>query len=110
MIQCVCGDSDAPGPDWDEDECDIMFEQHSTVSLVDLECVECKGEIPVGTEYEHTWGVWEGDESTFSTCLACARIRTDFCCDGVGFGELWLTLREAFRDIKGSDDLEWLIP
>jgi hypothetical protein len=110
MIQCVCGDPDAPGPDWDEDEGDIQFENHTEVKLEDFKCVECGALIPAGQEHDYIWGVWEGDEREFRTCLPCARVRNDFCCDGYPIGDLWLTLREAFRDINGSDDLEWLVP
>lgn len=101
---------DAPGPDWDEEEGDLFFEQHTEVSLEDRRCCECHAPIFAGTEHEHIWGIWEGDESNYYTCLPCAQIRADFCCDGVAFTTLWEALREAFRDIKGGDDLEWLVP
>ena len=110
LDSCICGDPDAPGPDWSEDDGDILFEQHTEVKCEDYKCVECAAVIPAGVEHEYVWGVWEEIEATFRTCTPCAQIRCDFCCDGIGFGELWFALREAFRDVKGDDDQEWLVP
>lgn len=59
-------------------------------------CCECREEIPVGAKYERTTGAWDGDFSTYMTCLSCVEIRNHFACDGWIFGWLWDDLEANF--------------
>lgn len=38
-------------------------------------CSECGRAIDVGEQYENTTGKWDGDFSTFKTCLRCRAVR-----------------------------------
>lgn len=59
-------------------------------------CEECNGPIGVGDEHEYVKGLWDGQWSTFRTCLSCKEIRDHFACDGFMFGQLWSDLAENF--------------
>ncbi|WP_115086254.1 hypothetical protein [Pseudomonas wadenswilerensis] len=51
-------------------------------------CCECRGHIEPGHKYQLTAGCWEGDMSSFKTCLACVEARDwataqpEWCGDG----------------------------
>lgn len=38
-------------------------------------CDECGAEIMPGDRYEYVFGVWEGDASTWRTCMPCRDLR-----------------------------------
>ena len=62
-------------------------------------CCECRAGISVGARYQCATGKWDGAVTTFRTCLACAEIRTTFCCGAWVFGALWETVDdEMFPD------------
>lgn len=55
-------------------------------------CDECRSDIPKGAEYLRECGKWDGEFSSFHTCLICAELRTAFSCkdgQGICYGELW---------------------
>ena len=60
-------------------------------------CCECGREIPVGSSYESTFTVYEGDAVRLKTCIACADIRDTFNCDGGVLinGQLWEEIVQA---------------
>lgn len=60
------------------------------------ECYECGNKISAGDKYEYTSGMWEGDWSTFRTCLSCVEIRNHFSCGGWIYGRLWEDLENNF--------------
>lgn len=66
-------------------------------------CCECDEYIQPGKQYERTSGVWDGDFSTFATCLPCMRIRKQYCPHGWIYGELRDTLKECL-------DIDYLDP
>lgn len=75
-------------------------------------CTECGEDIPSGSRYEYTKGLWEGSWSVFKTCLSCREIRDHFACDGYLFGQLWSDLADNFfPDMKaGGPCMEGLSP
>ena len=58
-------------------------------------CTECREPIPPGERYEYVKGRWEGEWSTFRTCLGCFDVRKTLLCGGWTYGELWNDLSEA---------------
>ena len=64
-------------------------------------CCECGATIQVGEQYEYIAGKWDGEISSFKTCLTCSRIRSDYCAPYTG-------LREILYEMLGCDYLgEW---
>ena len=59
-------------------------------------CCECHGAISVGERYECDENVYDGEWSTFRTCLTCARIRESLCKGGFVYGMLWESIIEAY--------------
>ena len=92
--------------------CDMpaAFRQKERVARRDHECCECYGTIKAGTRYMYSSGVWDGQGSSFKTCLRCDAVRddgsvlarlVDFDC-GPPMGDLaqWLL------DIAGDLDMD----
>lgn len=52
-------------------------------------CCECQSIIPRGTKYELTNGLWDGEWSSFLTCLACVEVRERLDLDCHAFGDLY---------------------
>lgn len=75
-------------------------------------CTECHEAISSGSKYERATGKWEGDISTYKTCLSCVEIRNHFVCEGWAFGLLWSDLEENFfpEMRAGGPCLEGLSP
>jgi len=92
MCACSCDDYDPPE----------TVHISSPVARVAHTCCECGCRIPPGSRYERVVGVWRGHPDTHKTCLACVRIRTDYCPCGYIYGEL----RRTLDDCLGIDYLE----
>jgi hypothetical protein len=79
-------------------ECYAEFYEGKTVTAKkDHKCTECRETIAKGTQYLRECGKWDGEFSSFHTCLICAELRTAFSCqDGqaICFGELWNEIEE----------------
>lgn len=60
------------------------------------ECCECGQSIAVGVRYEFTSGAWDGNMSTYKTCLVCVELREHFGCEGWIYEQLWEDLEENF--------------
>jgi hypothetical protein len=58
-------------------------------------CCECGDPIRPGDRYEVTSGKWDGEWSSFKTCLPCKEIRETFCCEGWVYGTLWRDAAES---------------
>jgi len=97
MFNCFCTDYD--GPD--------VSETTWRKARVTHRCCECRAVIPAGARYQHVRGLWDGTWETIKTCQPCATIRDDFTRCGYVYGELWETLREAYRD-RDDEDVAWL--
>lgn len=81
---------------------DIMWEKIRKAKK-QHECCECRESIRVDERYERITGVWDGEFSTFKTCMPCARLReyllteSDLDAEEVYFGQLHETVEEARR-------------
>ena len=72
-----------------DDESPSFFNQRIVKTKKSHKCIECGHRIQPGEEYEYTVGKWEGDFSSFATCIPCADLRealNDVGC--IRFGEL----------------------
>ena len=79
----------------------------------DHQCYECGEPIAKGTQYEYVSGIWEGEPTSFKTCLACVDVRNHFSCgNGWVYGEVWSQLQEAFfPDMRaGGESMTGLSP
>jgi len=70
------------------DEDAELFREEFPVARKVHECCECKMIIKPGQKYQKVIGKWEGEFSTFKTCLPCYNIRKHYCPNGYYFGEL----------------------
>lgn len=78
-------------------------------------CYECGSAIAVGEPYENTWGVWDGNVSTFKTCHLCAELRQwaqiSVPCFCWVYGDLHENVRdlvsEAREDCPVGFTMEW---
>lgn len=52
-------------------------------------CCECGDPIAIGALYERVVGKWDGELSTYRTCLPCQEIRRNLCCEGWAYTLLW---------------------
>ncbi len=69
-----------------------------------FKCCECGREIPIGSSYESTFTVFEGDAERWKACSDCVDIRDTFHCDGETqpiIGHLWESIAESdfFRQL-----------
>jgi len=71
-------------------------------------CCECHDSISPGERYEIVSGKWEGEWSSFKTCLPCKEIREAFCCEGWVYSTLWEDA-EGFLEKLSTGCLEKLI-
>lgn len=58
-------------------------------------CCECGEVIASGEQYQEATGVWDGQWSTYRTCLPCAAMRRDLSAYGWCFGELGVAVSEC---------------
>jgi hypothetical protein len=66
-----CRDSDYEAP--------ALFSKTIRRSRKPYICCECLDEIPTGSYYEYSKGLWDDRWAEFKTCLGCSRIRTHIC-------------------------------
>jgi len=81
MNDCTCScnyDGDSPE----------LFSEKIVTARKKYRCFECGGIIKPGDKYEYVKGKWDGDFSSYKTCILCARIRDDLCQCGFIYGEL----------------------
>ena len=99
---CVCVDIDI-SPEIYNSETRTARKEHM--------CCECGDFIQKGQKYEYVNGKWDGDWSTFKTCITCVNIRKDLFNCGYNHGSLWDDIHNAFHDaipFGEEDDLDWL--
>ncbi len=103
---CIIGDVDTcgDGPDFINE--DIVTARKPHV------CCECHGTINPGDKYEHVRGKWEGDFSTFKTCIPCRTIRNHYF-HSFGYGELWNDIIQYVCDStpwNEKPEYEYMLP
>lgn len=87
-----------------DDRPSSVLEDKVVVARKSHVCGECRREITPGERYEVVKGVWDGDFSTYKTCLSCCRVRDDLMGCGWYFGSVWSDLKECL-------ELEdWMLP
>lgn len=98
---CVVSDCDN-GPDFHSERVVRAAKVHH--------CCECGVEIAKGERYQVVSGAWDGEFSTFRTCLACVEIRLAFCCDGWTYTQLWEDICEQMFPMwrRNLSDIECL--
>ena len=62
---CSCDSSDGPS----------AFYSKQRKARKEHQCFECCKKIPVGAVYEYASGIWDGEASSFKTCLRCVGLR-----------------------------------
>lgn len=93
-ITCDCSCDDGDMPEFCHDSFPVSRKTHK--------CCECSEIIQSGQKYHKAVGKWDGEFKTFITCMACYRIREEYCPHGYVFGGL----REAISDCLGFDYLD----
>ena len=76
-------------------------------------CGECNEAIVSGQKYEITTGKWDGDWSTYKTCMSCREIRNHFACSrGWTFTQVWDQIESNFFPgmVAGGPCMEGLSP
>lgn len=71
-------------------------------------CCECRETIEPGERYEMVSGKWDGEWSSFKTCLPCKEIREAFCCEGWTYMTLWDDAAQGFFETMTTGCLEKL--
>lgn len=90
MIHCDCSiDYDIASPEFSSSRIVKARQKHR--------CCECHENISVGKKYEYVSGCWEGEFSTFKTCLRCVALRDKHCSGGFIYGGLFEQLRECMN-------------
>lgn len=68
------GDCNACLVGWEPDgQCEVFNRGMVKRSRKEYRCCECSRIIPVGSPYERTFTVFEGDAETYHTCTICNR-------------------------------------
>lgn len=62
-------------------------------------CVECRLPIPVGVRYVRTWGIWDGEASSYAQHIECREL-LEFISERYCGGETWTygSLREEVSE------------
>lgn len=79
--------------------CEVWNRHIVKKSRKEFRCGECRRVIPIGSQYEQTFTVFEGDAVTYRTCMVCVEIRDTFHCgedrNQPLIGELWDNIGES---------------
>jgi len=67
-------------------------------------CCECGESINIKDEYEYLKGNWDGQYSTFKTCLPCLSVRNTMFKDGYCFGMIWNDVIENIFENGGMPE------
>jgi hypothetical protein len=67
----------------------VTLERHSTVTARKAHrCGECRAEIKIGESYEISKQLFEGEWTSFRSCLICVEIRDKLFCSWT-WGGIW---------------------
>lgn len=64
MDACYCDYGDGPS----------VFDEKTVKAKKAHKCSECRGAILPGEAYLKTWGIWDGEASTFKRCADCSSL------------------------------------
>lgn len=117
MEACVCLYDTCDGPDYNDPDYEDYDPNYPEESLwfskkipaeKNLKCCECGDVIPAGTVYEQVDARYEGDWTSFHTCIGCMRVRDDIFECGFRHGGLWEDLYEAWsQNIEAETEAEY---
>lgn len=79
------------------DESALVWNRTTRKARKDHKCVECGDTIHKQQSYDYTSMLYDGQWTTWRTCLLCAEIGDHFACgNGRIVGELWSDLKDNF--------------
>lgn len=96
-MECSCEidvDIDDAGPDFSSTK---MLK-----AKIDHECIECRGVIKKGDQYEKTSGKWDGNFDSFRTCVDCLSRRKEFFRGGYYYGRIWENFETHVDAVDGE--------
>ena len=88
MLMCEC------------DEGPSVFREKIVKARKEHKCCECGATINKGDEYEYTFGVWEGEASSFHTCEKCSDLRASLT--ELGFCITYGDLHDVHNEYKAE--------
>lgn len=101
MNACYC--------DWDPPS--VYRQTEHTARRKPRKCSECGATISLGERYQLTFGVWDREPETFSTCARCMSlkdwVRAHVPCICVGHGSLIEDCIETARDYRDEAPGLW---
>lgn len=69
-------------------------------------CYECGAEIAIGSQYQYSTGLWDGNFNAFTWCLNCVAARDVFVknseCACWAYGNLWDDMENEWREDGGK--------
>lgn len=89
---CVC-------EDWYQDDGPEFVQVKIVKARKSHVCCECVEKIEIKKQYEKVSGKWDGEFSTFKTCLPCSNIRKDYFKCGWIYGEMWSMIIEQLYQV-----------
>jgi hypothetical protein len=98
-IECGC----LYMPGYDDNPPEVIIEYFPT-AIKEHTCFECGRTIKKGEVYHKCKGKWEGEWSTYKTCIGCHRLR-DLFCEGWCFGGLADSIWYEFGTDITADNL-----
>jgi len=73
-----------------------VFNEKFVKARKEHKCCECGKDIAIGEIYEYTFGVWDGDASSYHTCEKCSDLKASL--SGLGFCLVYEELHEAHQE------------
>jgi len=73
-------------------------------------CGECRCTIKPGQKYERDVTVFEGELTTYKTCITCVHVRDSLFRCGWCYGGVWETVHETFCGHDDDDEMECVCP
>jgi len=84
-----------------DDYCRTLREEQPTARK-QHKCNECRRTIEAGEKYNREVSLYDGDISTYKTCLDCMSIRREFFSGGFYYGDTKWMLRDHINEIYGD--------
>lgn len=81
----------------------------------DHACCECSRTIKAGSRYEFTSGIWDGEPSSYKTCLRCVGLRAAYASvveplwHGESSAPPFTCLTESIRERVQDEGREWAV-
>ena len=89
--------------DTSDSEADFIVEKIRK-SRINHKCCECREQINIGEEYEHAKCCWDGDITTYKTCLSCVSVREMMFPAGWSYEMMWEDVSDFISDNGGLNE------